>query len=96
MASIGDVNERVIYRLVSAAGDNSSPASQTSSSGLSVTVEIAIGFIARDLLYQQAASTVSADFPFRDTAKSENFSVSGREVSGKVHRSEAETANALR
>src|SRR5690349_21853508 len=93
---IGPVNERVMYRLCSAAGESNKPGSQTSSNGLQVTVESAMGFVERDWLYQRAASTVSADFPFRETTNNEKFSVSGKNELGKVHASEAETANALR
>ena len=85
-----------MYRLRSAAGVNSRPRSQISSRGLVSAVETATAFSERDSLNQRAAPTVSADFPFRETAKSEYLSVSENSAFGKVHTSEAETAQALR
>ena len=85
-----------MYRLFSAAGVKSRPGSQISSSGLLVTVESATGIADRDSLNQRAAPIVSADFPFRDTAKREYVSPSEKRAFGKVQTSEPETATALR
>ena len=60
-----------MYRLRSAAGVSNKPGAQISSSGLAATVEMATGFVERDSSNQRAASTVSTDFPFRETAKTE-------------------------